>query len=144
MIKQNVLSTNGNRNPRANGLRIDRTSTYIVILRQEFLDYTLYNVILRVKLVKVHCQRPRPPRPPMPLLLLPPLLVLLAISRPKATPPFRRLANLTAFWIFSSVSSARGTFPIFFLSLSIFANRLRDAFFSCSTDTSVGSNCDNL
>ena len=83
-------------------------------------------------------------RPRLPLLPLPPLLDLLAISRPKASPPFPLLANLTALWIFSSVSSARGSFPIFLWSLPNFANRLRDAFFSCSTDTSVGSNCDNL
>ena len=94
---------------------------------------------LKVLTFSNSCHRPRPPRPPRPRLdpLLPPT------SRLKAKPSFPLLANLTAFRTFSSVSSARGSFPIFLWSLSIFASRLRDVFFSCSTDNSVGSNCDN-
>lgn len=84
------------------------------------------------------CHWPRPPRWPLtPRPPLPPLFVLIAISRPKASPPLPLLANLTAFRTFSSGLSAWGSLPIF-------ASKLRDAFFSRSTDTSVGSNCDKL
>ena len=105
-------------------IRVDRTFQRTSSLCSgNFRLYILCcNTILRVKLViqvmgsnvrgshldasfQNSCHRLRPPRPRLDT--LPPT------SRLKACPAFPLLANLTAFRIFSSVSSARGSFPIF-------------------------------
>ena len=113
VIKQNVLSTSGL-------IGLFNVHHHYA---PGILDYILCcNTILKVKLViqvmgsnvrgshldasfQNSCHRLRPPRPRLDT--LPPT------SRLKACPAFPLLANLTAFRIFSSVSSARGSFPIF-------------------------------
>ena len=87
-----------------------------------------------------HCHRRFRPPDPRPAFGVFPLRLFLA----RAVAPAPLLANRTAFLTFKTVSPSAGFLRIFLVSLSIFAMRAREAFFSFSPRVSVGSNCQGL